>query len=128
MTAFRRLAERLSRGRVLKRHLPREFGGGSVYVTPDAALRFWRQNLYKADPMLFDAARELVRPGDVVWDVGANVGLFSFATAALAGPTGQVLAIEPDLLAGRFAAAIRAIPATHLCSSGNPSRGSLRPA
>jgi FkbM family methyltransferase len=41
-------------------------------------------------------AAELVRKGDVVWDVGANVGLFSFAAAFLAGPGGQVLAIEPD--------------------------------
>jgi FkbM family methyltransferase len=28
--------------------------------------------------------------------VGANVGLFSFAAAGLAGPSGRVLAIEPD--------------------------------
>jgi FkbM family methyltransferase len=41
-------------------------------------------------------AAELVVPGDVVWDVGANVGLFAFAAAARAGPTGNVYAIEPD--------------------------------
>jgi len=32
-----------------------------------------------------------------VWDIGANVGLFSFCAAALAGQSGSVLAIEPDL-------------------------------
>jgi FkbM family methyltransferase len=93
----RRVVERLSRGRVLKRRLPPEFGGAPVLVTPDAALGFWRRNLKSADPALVEAAGELVRPGDVVWDAGANVGLFSFAAAARAGAGGQVLAIEPDL-------------------------------
>lgn len=46
-------------------------------------------------------ARKLVKPGTVVWDVGANLGLFAFSAAAQAGPTGLVLAIEPDIwLAG----------------------------
>jgi FkbM family methyltransferase len=31
-----------------------------------------------------------------VWDVGANVGLFSIAAAALAGSDGRLLAMEPD--------------------------------
>jgi hypothetical protein len=89
----RALAERFSRGRVLKRQLPARFGGAPIFVSPDAALRFWRKDLAKCDPPLFDAADELVRPGDVVWDVGANVGLFTFAAAARAGATGRVLAV-----------------------------------
>ena len=37
-----------------------------------------------------------MRPGDVVWDIGANIGLFAFAAAARAGRNGQVIAFEPD--------------------------------
>jgi FkbM family methyltransferase len=41
-------------------------------------------------------ASELVRQGNVVWDIGSNVGLFAFAAAGLAGPSGRVVAVEPD--------------------------------
>jgi hypothetical protein len=59
------------------------------------AIRVGR-DISKISPELFSLAEKLIRPGDVVWDVGANVGLFTFAAAAKTGPTGKVLAIEPD--------------------------------
>ena len=93
---LRRLAERMSRGLVLRRHLPSEFNRLPIYVSPEAGLRYWR-SLDKVDPSLLRMVRELVKPGSIVWDVGANVGLFSLSAAALAGPTGSVLAVEPDL-------------------------------
>ena len=93
---LRSLLERLSRGVVLKRRLPAEFGGLALFVSPDASLKYWKRDIRKTDSALLDAAKSLVGPGDVVWDVGANVGLFSFASAGLAGKSGQVLAIEPD--------------------------------
>jgi FkbM family methyltransferase len=40
--------------------------------------------------------RHLVRPGDRCLDVGANVGVHTIRLAKLAGPTGEVLAFEPD--------------------------------
>jgi FkbM family methyltransferase len=93
---IRTIAERLSRGIVLKRRLPADVGGMALMVSPDASLRYWKFGLQHADPMLLNAAKFLVRPADVVWDVGANVGMFSFASAGLAGAEGKVLAIEPD--------------------------------
>jgi hypothetical protein len=93
---LRRVAEILSRGVVLKRRLPTQFGSGPLFVSPDSGLKYYRLDLKTADPTLFRMAAELVRPGDIVWDIGANVGLFTFAAAGLASPRGHVIAVEPD--------------------------------
>lgn len=37
----------------------------------------------------------VVRPGDVVWDIGANVGEYTFQLSRLVGPAGHVHAFEP---------------------------------
>lgn len=38
---------------------------------------------------------EAVKPGDVVWDVGANVGSYTILASVLVGPNGHVAAFEP---------------------------------
>jgi FkbM family methyltransferase len=90
---LRRLAEIASHGVVLRRRLPARFGGRILYVSPECGLRYWRFDLGKIDPVLLDVAERYVGLGDVVWDVGANVGLFTFAAAHRAA---RVLAFEPD--------------------------------
>ena len=121
---LRHLAERFSRGVILRRHLPKQFQSLPLYVSPEAGLRYWRWGVETA----FRMVRELVRPGSVVWDVGANVGLFSFSAAALAGPGGFVLAIEPDVwlahLLARSAQRIQqhsagAAPVAALCAAAS---------
>lgn len=91
---LRRMAEHFSRGRSFRRRLPPQFGGCQMYITPECGLSYWF-GLKFADGLLMNAA-ETVKPGDVVWDVGANMGLFSFASAGLAGRGGRVYAFEPD--------------------------------
>lgn len=92
-SVLRRILRSFSRGVVLKRRLPKEFGRTPLFVYPEATLAYWRHDLCSVDPFLLSIAHELVRPSMSVWDVGANVGLFSFAAAALGA---NVLAIEPD--------------------------------
>jgi FkbM family methyltransferase len=56
-----------------------------------------------------------VRPGDTVWDVGANVGLYTEQLAALTGRFGAVVAFEPtpacfEALAARCAGLGQVLP------------------
>lgn len=97
MLSLRSLAEQLTHRLILKRRLPEEFGAVPMFISTEGGLRFLRWRAAEMDPWLLGMARELVTPGLTVWDVGANVGLFSFAAAGLAGPGGSVLALEPDV-------------------------------
>ncbi|MFC4565861.1 FkbM family methyltransferase [Nocardiopsis mangrovi] len=74
---------------------------------------------------------ELVRPGAVCVDIGAEYGLYTFAMAGLAGPGGTVYAVEPLPGPARFlAAAVRAVdaPGIHVVRralAGQPGAGTL---
>jgi FkbM family methyltransferase len=57
-------------------------------------LGYWQRDIAKVDPFLLSMAHELVRPDTTVWDIGASVGLFSFAAAALGA---NVVAVEADI-------------------------------
>lgn len=72
--ALRRLGRELGLNRVL----------GSLIGGTEYELKFQRAML------------EAIRPGDVVWDVGANVGLYSALFSDIAGSAGRVFAYEPS--------------------------------
>ncbi len=93
---FRRFLELLSRRRVLKRRLPRDVGGASIFVSPDAQLKYLKPGKGAFDRELLAIAKDYLGSQSNVWDIGANVGVFTFAAASLVGK-GRILAVEADI-------------------------------
>jgi len=75
-----------------------------THVEPDLKLSvnlrrhvmFWSGGLERFEPFTVAALRAAVRPGDSVFDVGANIGFFSTLLSRLVGQTGRVVAFEPE--------------------------------
>lgn len=88
------VAERLLRNTSFTRKFPKELGGGRISVSPDASLKLAKYNA-AFDPMLLKFADYHISEGDSVWDIGANVGVFSLA-AKYKSKTGKVISIDPD--------------------------------
>ena len=89
--------------RLARRVLPRATLS-LTHVEPDLRLSvnlrrhvmFWSGGLERFEPFTVATLRALVRPGDTVFDIGANIGFFSTLLSRLVGPTGIVVAFEPE--------------------------------
>ena len=100
---IRTVAEVLLGPLTIQRHLPASAGGGVIYASGRVGgLKYLLKPATAWDPELLRIAEALVRSGDSVWDVGANVGLFSRAAGHFAGPDGAVLSVEADVDAVRL--------------------------
>jgi len=67
--------------------------GLKLELDPRYETKLWRGDL---EPEVQRRLGEIVRPGWVVWDVGASLGFFTLVLARLVGPSGRVVAFEPD--------------------------------
>jgi FkbM family methyltransferase len=46
--------------------------------------------------------RKIIRPGDVFWDIGSNIGYYTCLAASLSGKSGRVIAFEPAPVTRRY--------------------------
>lgn len=100
---LRSVAEYIFRFVTFRRRIPRGLGRGKIIVNAGVGgLKYLKPaGLGMVDPSLIRSAVTLVGKGDVVWDIGANLGLFSVVASARSGPEGEVLAFEADISASR---------------------------
>lgn len=68
---------------------------GKFYVHTPSELRLLESLIYKERRSL-EKIISILRPGDVVYDVGASVGLYSILLAKAIGQNGEVIAFEPE--------------------------------
>lgn len=78
-----------------------DLGYARLHFAPTAlSAQLWLDPLRReADTAFF---KSVLRPGDVVADVGANVGTLTILASRLVGPAGHVLALEPNPNTYRF--------------------------
>jgi len=67
----------------------------ALYIHTPEELRFL-ESTGISERHLLDLLVETVKPGDVVYDIGANVGFYTVPLAKAVGPQGKVIAFEPE--------------------------------
>ena len=65
---------------------------GSIRAHP----AYYRHGWEKNKDLVFKTLAEAIRPGDTVFDIGANLGLTALIASARTGPQGRVVALEPS--------------------------------
>jgi FkbM family methyltransferase len=96
MKIIRKVVERLSRGLVLKRKIVVSGKSLPIFVSPDAQLKYLKFGSGVFDQDLIHIAENHLETNSNVWDVGANVGVFTFAASSIAN-MGTVVSIEADI-------------------------------
>ncbi|MFI4862288.1 MAG: FkbM family methyltransferase [Phycisphaerales bacterium JB063] len=96
MSFLRTLAERLSRGRTFRRKIVVSGKACPIVVSPDAQLKYLKPGSGVFDQDLVRIAEQQLTADSVVWDIGANVGVFTFAADSVAH-RGTVISVEADI-------------------------------
>jgi FkbM family methyltransferase len=83
-------------GRLLRylERAPARVGRHRLVVDPGDTLRLYSKGVY--EPFETSLFEQEVRSGDVVLDLGANIGYYTLIFASRVGPAGHVYAFEPD--------------------------------
>ena len=94
--AVARFAYRQAHKRFAKASLMTRWEGLVLEVPADAHFAAAAYYMGRPDFWEFAFLERFLRPGDTVVDVGANVGVYALFLAKGVGPTGRVLACEPE--------------------------------
>lgn len=68
-----------------------------IYVnTKFGGLRYFFKHPRNWDSHLLNCCEKIVKENDIIWDIGANLGIFSVLSSSLCGQHGQVFSFEAD--------------------------------
>jgi len=90
-----RIVSRLSK--YLRNYLKSDFiniDGHKIFIDPNDSLRLSINKTYEEFPL--EIAKQEIKQGDVVLDLGANIGYHTLKFARLVGKKGKVFAFEPE--------------------------------
>ena len=91
-----RLVRLLTGAIIFRKSLPTDFGRTSMYVTSSSNIRYLIPGFLFAANDLLTVARKYVQPGQIIWDIGSNLGIFSFCAAFKTGKDGHVFSLEAN--------------------------------
>jgi FkbM family methyltransferase len=125
---WRRAAFRWLGSTYVRRRGATDDGLFEAYVSAGSSLKVLDPRGLPIDPVHRRFIRDRIAPDAVIWDIGANLGLFAFP-AALKARSGRVYAFEPDVdLAANLARGLRlprnrGLPVTPLCLAVSDADG-----
>jgi FkbM family methyltransferase len=75
-----------------------EIGNGTVQARMLVAdqVEYARCLSFQEDQQIIHAILDRLAPGCVYWDIGASIGIYTVLTAKKVGPTGHIVAFEPE--------------------------------
>ncbi|MCX7869573.1 MAG: FkbM family methyltransferase [Terrimicrobiaceae bacterium] len=100
--------------------------GGMVWMlNPNVAIDLGILTMGRHDPEIFELLSREARPGDVLWDIGANIGCLSLPLARK-HPSLRVVAFEPSPAAAHQFTLIAALNNIRACLVTAPLADALR--
>jgi FkbM family methyltransferase len=73
-----------------------DYAHGEIYMVLDSSIQLWRLNACKKEPETVNWIETYFQPGDVMYDIGANVGAYSFVAYKATGGNCKIYAFEPS--------------------------------